>query len=361
VAASSDSETALAPFGPATADWFRSAFAAPTPAQAQGWASISGGRHTLIHAPTGSGKTLAAFLWCLDRLAREPRPERPSVRVLYVSPLKALIYDVERNLRAPLTGIGLAAQRLGEPAPRIEVGVRTGDTPADERRQLVRHPPDILITTPESLYLILTSQAATILHGVEHVIVDEVHALAGTKRGAHLAVSLERLEKLAARPPQRIGLSATQRPVETIARFLGGAGPGRAGESREVRIVDAGSRKPLELSVRVPIEDMSRPEEAALEGPGGAVAADSGPEARHSIWPAIHPRILELIRQHHSTIVFCNSRRLAERLANKLNELARWLASRGSRSKRRSRPAGCRPSWLPALSSWASTWAPWTW
>jgi len=322
VAASSDSETALAPFAPATADWFRSAFAAPTPAQAQGWASISGGRHTLIHAPTGSGKTLAAFLWCLDRLAREPRPERPSVRVLYVSPLKALIYDVERNLRAPLTGIGLAAQRLGEPAPRIEVGVRTGDTPADERRQLVRHPPDILITTPESLYLILTSQAATILHGVEHVIVDEVHALAGTKRGAHLAVSLERLEKLAARPPQRIGLSATQRPVETIARFLGGAGPGRAGESREVRIVDAGSRKPLELSVRVPIEDMSRPEEAALEGPGGAVAADSGPEARHSIWPAIHPRILELIRQHHSTIVFCNSRRLAERLANKLNELA---------------------------------------
>ncbi len=322
MAASSDSETALAPFAPATADWFRSAFAAPTPAQAQGWASISGGRHTLIHAPTGSGKTLAAFLWCLDRLAREPRPERPSVRVLYVSPLKALIYDVERNLRAPLTGIGLAAQRLGEPAPRIEVGVRTGDTPADERRQLVRHPPDILITTPESLYLILTSQAATILHGVEHVIVDEVHALAGTKRGAHLAVSLERLEKLAARPPQRIGLSATQRPVETIARFLGGAGPGRAGESREVRIVDAGSRKPLELSVRVPIEDMSRPEEAALEGPGGAVAADSGPEARHSIWPAIHPRILELIRQHHSTIVFCNSRRLAERLANKLNELA---------------------------------------
>ena len=181
------------------AEWFRSAFAAPTPAQVGGWASIAAGRHTLIHAPTGSGKTLAAFLWTLDRLAREPRPKTPTVRVLYVSPLKALIYDVERNLRAPLAGIRLAAERLGEPVPRIEVGVRTGDTPADERRHLVRNPPDILITTPESLYLILTSQAAEILRGVEHVIVDEVHALAGTKRGAHLALSLERLEKLTAR------------------------------------------------------------------------------------------------------------------------------------------------------------------
>ncbi|HEY1168521.1 MAG TPA: DEAD/DEAH box helicase [Candidatus Limnocylindrales bacterium] len=307
-------------FGPPVAEWFRSAFAAPTPAQAGGWASITAGRHTLIHAPTGSGKTLAAFLWTLDRLAREPRPGTPTVRVLYVSPLKALIYDVERNLRVPLAGIRLAADRLGAPMLPVEVGVRTGDTPADERRRLVRNPPDILITTPESLYLILTSGAAEILRGVEHVIVDEVHALAGTKRGAHLALSLERLEKLSARPPQRIGLSATQRPVETIARFLGGVGPGRAGESRDVHIVDAGSRKPLELSVRVPVEDMSRlgdlpPEEA----PGGSV---EGPEARHSIWPAIHPRILELIREHHSTIVFCNSRRLAERLANRLNELA---------------------------------------
>ncbi len=322
MAASQKPADPLAPFGPATAEWFRSAFAEPTPAQVQGWASISAGHHTLIHAPTGSGKTLAAFLWCLDRLGREPRPPKASVRVLYVSPLKALIYDVERNLRAPLAGIGLAAHRLGQPAPRIEVGLRTGDTPADERRRLVRNPPDILITTPESLYLILTSQAAQILHGVEHVIVDEVHALAGTKRGAHLAISLERLEKLAARPPQRIGLSATQRPVETIARFLGGVGPGRAGEGRDVRIVDAGSRKPLELSVRVPIEDMSRPEEAVVEGPGGSAVPDSGPETRHSIWPAIHPQILQLIREHHSTIVFCNSRRLAERLASKLNELA---------------------------------------
>jgi ATP-dependent Lhr-like helicase len=323
----------LAPFSPAVAEWFRSAFEAPTPAQTQGWASIAAGRHTLIHAPTGSGKTLAAFLWCLDRLATEPRPAPTktapgTVRVLYVSPLKALIYDVERNLRTPLAGIRFAAERRGEPAPQIEVGVRTGDTPADERRHLVRNPPDILITTPESLYLILTSQAAEILRGVEHVIVDEVHAVAGTKRGAHLALSLERLECLTARPPQRIGLSATQRPVEVIARFLGGAGPGRAGESRDVAIVDAGSRKPLELSVRVPVEDMTRP--GGVEGPGGAetpggpvgLSAPGDPEARRSIWPAIHPRILELIREHHSTIVFCNSRRLAERLANKLNELA---------------------------------------
>ncbi|HEX7496210.1 MAG TPA: DEAD/DEAH box helicase, partial [Candidatus Limnocylindrales bacterium] len=319
----------LAPFSPAVAEWFRSAFAAPTPSQAQGWPSIAAGRHTLIHAPTGSGKTLAAFLWCLDRLGREPRPRTPSapgtVRVLYISPLKALIYDVERNLRVPLVGIRMAAERMGEPIPHIEVGVRTGDTPADERRHLVRNPPDILITTPESLYLILTSQAAEILRGVEHVIVDEVHALAGTKRGAHLALSLERLEKLTARPPQRIGLSATQRPVETIARFLGGIGPGRAGESREVAIVDAGSRKVLELSVRVPVEDMGNlgdlsPSGEGPSGPGSDSAA--GPEARHSIWPAIHPKILELIREHHSTIVFCNSRRMAERLANKLNELA---------------------------------------
>jgi ATP-dependent Lhr-like helicase len=325
----------LALFGPATAAWFRSAFPGPTPAQAQGWASIASGNHTLIHAPTGSGKTLAAFLWCLDRLAREPHPAPTraapvAVRVLYVSPLKALIYDVERNLRAPLAGMRLAAESLGEPEPQIEVGIRTGDTPADERRNLVRHPPDILITTPESLYLILTSQAAEILRGVEHVIVDEVHALAGTKRGAHLAISLERLEHLTARPPQRIGLSATQRPVETIARFLGGVGPGQAGESRDVEIVDVGTRKALELSVQVPVEDMSRPNDGAEIAATGAAtgAGASGAEAgetsraEHGIWPTIYPRILDLIRRHRSTIVFCNSRRLAERLANKLNELA---------------------------------------
>ncbi|HEX7222500.1 MAG TPA: DEAD/DEAH box helicase, partial [Candidatus Limnocylindrales bacterium] len=254
----------LAPFSPAVRAWFESTFSEPTQAQAEGWAAISAGHHTLIHAPTGSGKTLAAFLWTLDRLAANPRPPsvrgKPgTIRVLYVSPLKALTYDVERNLRAPLAGIALAAARLGEPAPDITVASRTGDTPAEDRRNIARRPPDILITTPESLYLMLTSQAREVLAGVEHVIVDEVHAIAGSKRGAHLALSLERLERLVAagedgaRPPQRIGLSATQRPLETIARFLGGVGPGR-----EVTTIDAGARKPLELEVVVPVEDMAR-------------------------------------------------------------------------------------------------------
>ena len=314
----------LAPFSRPVREWFASSFETPTDAQARGWAAIAAGHHTLIHAPTGSGKTLAAFLWALDRLATDPTPERTRadpgmVRVLYVSPLKALTYDVERNLRAPLTGIGHASQRLGEPVPHITVASRTGDTPADERRDLVKHPPDILITTPESLYLMLTSGAREILRGVEHVIVDEVHAIAGTKRGAHLALSLERLEALRApdaQPMQRIGLSATQRPLEAIARFLGGVGPGR-----EVTIVDAGARKPLELQVIVPVDDMSAIGELLPldEQPGGP--ATSG-EMRNSIWPAIHPRILELIREHRSTIVFTNSRRLAERLAHRLNELA---------------------------------------
>ena len=326
----------LAPFGPAVRAWFEATFEAPTQAQAEGWAAISAGRNTLIHAPTGSGKTLAAFLWCLDRLVGHPRPtpargDPGSVRVLYISPLKALTYDVERNLRAPLAGIALAAQRLGDEPPRITIASRTGDTPADERRNLVRHPPDILVTTPESLYLLLTSQAREILRGVEHVIVDEVHAIAGTKRGAHLALSLERLELLRtssvpgapsasgvdqAPPLQRIGLSATQRPLETIARFLGGAG-----EGRDVAVVDAGTRKPLELQVVVPVEDMARLGEIVSQGDeaGGPVI---GGETRSSIWPAIHPRILALIREHRSTIVFVNSRRLAERLAQRLNELA---------------------------------------
>ncbi len=316
----------LAPFSPAVRAWFEATFEAPTQAQAEGWAAISAGHHTLIHAPTGSGKTLAAFLWTLDRLAATPRPpqtrEQPgSVRVLYISPLKALTYDVERNLRAPLAGIGLAAARLGEPAPDISVASRTGDTPAEDRRNLARRPPDILITTPESLYLLLTSQARDILRGVEHVIVDEVHAIAGSKRGAHLALSLERLERLVAgregsRPPQRIGLSATQRPLETIARFLGGVGQGR-----EVTVVDAGARKPLELQVIVPIEDMTAPGEILPldQQPGGPA---TNAEARTSIWPAIHPAILQLIREHRSTIVFTNSRRLAERLAQRLNDLA---------------------------------------
>jgi ATP-dependent Lhr-like helicase len=314
----------LARFSAPVREWFGASFVAPTQAQAEGWAAISEGRHTLIHAPTGSGKTLAAFLWCLDRLARDPSPPATRgtpghVRVLYISPLKALTYDVERNLRAPLTGIGLAAQRLGEAPPSISVASRTGDTPAEDRRELARRPPDILITTPESLYLLLTSQAREILRGVEHVIVDEVHAIAGTKRGAHLALSLERLERLRdadAPPPQRIGLSATQRPLEAIGRFLVGAGP-----DREVAIVDAGARKPLELEVVIPVDDMRELGQVLPpdEQPGGpAIAGDM----RTSIWPAIHPRILELIRSHTSTIVFVNSRRLAERLAQRLNELA---------------------------------------
>jgi ATP-dependent Lhr-like helicase len=312
------------PFSPPVRAWFEGTFEAPTRAQAEGWAAIAGGHHTLIHAPTGSGKTLAAFLWCLDRLVTEPtRPAtraRPAaVRTLYISPLKALTYDIERNLRAPLAGIALATERLGGVRPTVSIATRTGDTPAEERRDIARHAPDILITTPESLYLMLTSGARDVLREVEHVIVDEVHSMAGTKRGAHLALSLERLEHLhlaGAKPPQRIGLSATQRPLETIARFLGGTGPGR-----EVEIVDAGARKELELEVIVPVEDMSRLGEPLPleEQPGGPAA---GPEARTSIWPAIHPRILELIRAHRSTIVFTNSRRLSERLAQRLNELA---------------------------------------
>ncbi len=304
----------LAPFSEPTRTWFREAFAAPTRAQELGWDAISGGKHALIHAPTGSGKTLAAFLWCLDRLMAEPARAKPTVRVLYVSPLKALTYDVERNLRTPLAGIRRTAERLGQELPEISVASRTGDTPADARRALVRHPPDILVTTPESLYLLLTSQAREILRGVEHVIVDEVHAIAATKRGSHLALSLERLSHLADADPQRIGLSATQRPLSAIAAFLGGT-------DRDVEIVDAGARKELDLEIVVPVEDMARMGEAMEldEAPGGPAA---GPEAKHSIWPSIHPRLLELIRAHRSTLIFVNSRRLAERLAARLNELA---------------------------------------
>jgi ATP-dependent Lhr-like helicase len=216
----------LAPFSEPSRAWFGEAFAAPTRAQVLGWAAISAGRHTLLHAPTGSGKTLAAFLWCLDRLFTDAaaRPRDRRLRVLYVSPLKALTYDVERNLRAPLAGIRRTAERLGLDLPEVRVASRTGDTPADARRQLVRDPPEILVTTPESLYLLLTSQARESLRGIEYVIVDEVHAMAGTKRGAHLAISLERLSALTDAEPQRIGLSATQRPLSAIAAILGGTG-----------------------------------------------------------------------------------------------------------------------------------------
>jgi len=316
----------LAAFEAPTREWFKSAFAGPTEAQAQGWPAIAGGEHTLICAPTGSGKTLAAFLWCLDRLNHEEPPADPKarLRVLYVSPLKALVHDVDRNLRSPLAGIGLAADRLGASTREVRVGMRTGDTPQEERRAFGKKPPDILVTTPESLYLILTSQAREALRNVGWVIIDEIHALAGTKRGAHLALSLERLEAMTQQPPQRIGLSATQRPLSAVAGYLGGRQPG-AGESaatpRPVTIVDAGVRKELDLSVVVPVEDMGRLGEVIPleEAPGGPM---SGPEARTSIWPSVYPRVLELIREHRSTIVFTNSRRLSERLALNLNELA---------------------------------------
>jgi ATP-dependent helicase Lhr and Lhr-like helicase len=269
-------------FSAETRAWFEAAFAEPTPAQALGWPAIARGGHTLIQAPTGSGKTLAAFLYGIDKL--NPAPEQ-GLRLLYVSPLKALNYDIERNLRGPLAGL----------RSKLRVGVRTGDTTQKERAAMLRQPPDILITTPESLFLLLTSRARENLGTVETVIVDEVHAVAGTKRGAHLALSLERLERLAG-PIQRIGLSATQRPLEEIGRFVSGG--------REIELVDAGRAKELDLRVVVPLDDMREPEE------------------QQSIWPSIYPEILDLVRQHRSTIVFVNNRRLAERLALRLNDLA---------------------------------------
>jgi ATP-dependent helicase Lhr and Lhr-like helicase len=273
----------LAPFSPETRAWFENAFAGPTPAQALGWPAIARGGHTLIQAPTGSGKTLAAFLYGIDRLNPEPGE---GLRLLYVSPLKALNYDIERNLRGPLAGL----------RSELRVGVRTGDTSQKERAAMLRNPPDILITTPESLFLLLTSRARETLRSVRTLVVDEVHAVAGTKRGAHLALSVERLQRLADEPIQRIGLSATQRPLEEIGRFVAGG--------REIELVDAGRAKELDLRVVVPLEDMREPEE------------------QQSIWPSIYPEVLELVRAHRSTIVFVNNRRLAERLALRLNDLA---------------------------------------
>jgi ATP-dependent Lhr-like helicase len=315
VSKSKPSTEALAAFGPATRAWFSDAFAAPTPVQARGWPHITGGEHTLLLAPTGSGKTLAAFLACLDRLTQLSPQADAGVRVLYVSPLKALAYDVERNLRAPLAGIARAAEPLGARLRPVTVSIRTGDTPEKQRRQLARDPGDILITTPESLYLLLSSQARQILTSVDTVIVDEIHALAPTKRGAHLALSLERLVELTGREPQRIGLSATQRPLDAVARFLGGA---RAGQPRPVAIVDAGDKPRLELTIEVPVEDMENP--PPVPEPAGADERPS--DERQGVWPAIHRRMVELVRAHKSTIVFANSRRLCERLSNRLNELA---------------------------------------
>lgn len=331
---------ALERFSPAVRAWFAASFPEPTAAQVQGWGPIRDREHTLICAPTGSGKTLAAFLSAIDQLVTDPVPDAlERTRVLYLSPLRALAFDVEKNLRAPLGGIRLAAERLGEPFSAPTVAMRTGDTPSRERQALLRRPADLLITTPESLYLMLTSSARTTLANVHTVIVDEIHALAPTKRGAHMALSLERLEQVVidgGRPaPQRIGLSATQRPLEETARFLGGfSAPGVA---RPVRIVDAGVRKPLDVSVVVPVEDMANLGDRAAAAPRPVAGAElrSGPAAaataaaRASIWPSIYPKVLELVLAHRSTIIFCNARRQAERLAARLNELYEDTAGAG--------------------------------
>ncbi|WP_024819565.1 ATP-dependent helicase [Arthrobacter sp. 31Y] len=322
------SDGAISRFSQATREWFLGAFSEPTPAQDGAWNAISSGSHALVVAPTGSGKTLAAFLWALDRLHSTPsdtlpgletvpangkgRAKRPKTktRVLYISPLKALGVDVERNLRAPLIGITQTAKRLGLPAPLVTVGVRSGDTTAADRRTLLTNPPDILITTPESLFLMLTSRARETLSEVDTIIIDEVHAVAGTKRGAHLAVSLERLDALLPKPAQRIGLSATVQPRELVAQFLAGQAP--------VEIVAPPSKKNWNLTVTVPVEDMSD-----LQGAAGAF--DSGPasglQPQASIWPHVEEQIVDLVLSKQSTIVFANSRRLSERLTARLNEI----------------------------------------
>src|ERR1700737_2383607 len=293
--------TALDLFSPPAREWFRAAFAEPTNVQERGWQQVAAGRHVLMAAPTGSGKTLAAFLWCLDRLTTEPMPaEAERCRVLYVSPLKALAHDVDRNLRSPLVGIRHQMEAQGLKAPDISVAIRTGDTPADVRRSMERDPPDILITTPESLFLLLTSAARKMLGSVRWLIVDEIHSVAATKRGSHLALSLERLCALTKVQPQRIGLSATQRPLEEVAKFLGGTG-------RDVAIVDAGRLKTMEVKVEVTVEDMAQ-----------LKSYDDSGQSANSIWPAMYPRLLQLIREHRSTIVFVNSRRLAERTPARL-------------------------------------------
>src|SRR5215467_3945703 len=354
----------LALFHPSVREWFARSFESATRPQALGWPAIARGESTLILSPTGSGKTLTAFLWCLDRAMFAPPPAvARRCRVVYVSPLKALAVDVEKNLQTPLRGIAQTADERGDSYRIPTIAIRTGDTPAAERARFQREPADILITTPESLYLMLTSNARNALVGVETIIIDEIHSLVPTKRGAHLAVSIERLTPRCVQPPQRIGLSATQRPLDEVARFLGGAEASvRANKAaikstgrpqgrplpdksvtdkkavaaatdeicdefsahtgnvryRPVTIVDAGATKALSIRIEVPVEDMARLT-TADEIPSGPKSVG---DERPSIWSAIHPRLLELIRSHRSTLIFVNSRRLAERLAGALNELA---------------------------------------
>ncbi|PIE27931.1 MAG: DEAD/DEAH box helicase, partial [Micrococcales bacterium] len=342
----------LTGFSAPAREWFGAAFDAPTAAQAGAWASIRQDQHTLVVAPTGSGKTLAAFLWALDGLLAGAGPDaQPGTvdasqrcRVLYVSPLKALASDVQRNLSSPLIGIHAAGQRLGLELAPVQIGIRSGDTPAAERARFARHPPDILITTPESLFLLLTSRAGQALAHVRTVIVDEVHAVAGTKRGAHLALSLERLDALTDRPVQRVGLSATVRPIETVAQFLTGTRTPAEG-GRAVQIVAPPAAKTFDLSVQVPVPDMTE-----LGAPTGDLSGNAAGEvARHSIWPAVEERVVDLIAPsgpHRSSLVFTNSRRLAERLTARLNEIweQRWMAADALAGSAGQAPVGQAPS-----------------
>lgn len=332
------------PFADATTTWFRESFAEPTAAQRGAWEAIDRGRHTLVVAPTGSGKTLAAFLSAIDRLLHREPSDDERTSVLYVSPLKALAVDVERNLRSPLVGISGVAARLGQGPANVTVGVRTGDTPPAERRRLQAHPPDVLITTPESLFLVLTSSAREMLRGVHTVIVDEVHAVAGTKRGAHLAVSLERLDDLLERPAQRIGLSATVRPHDEVARFLGGRAP--------VEIVAPDSPARLELSVQVPVEDLTDlppRHEGPREGSAARAVDDDRREAGGTIWPHVEEAIVDAIARARTTIVFANSRGVAERLTQRLNEV--WVERQ---TGERPEPATRQPAHMGGLSGVSS-------